>query len=260
MPNEFRDEHPASTYPLGPAPGRCSRRLTSERATALVLPETWQREATPSAFELGDWGQFQTPALDRLLAATLAQNRALARQHSQVEAARQGVAVSRAARLPSLNKKERWGTGLDYGGECGGGEFWLKRLPDFELDAWGWMSDCLPIDGVTSAPILPCMDRIANLRIERLPEGVYLATSDEIPGLVAQGRTIAEAVEIARDVAEKLLEAQADPKPSPGQAALGSPCPPCPLSSASSRSAMPSPCTANRTGPWPPQEQTQFGS
>ena len=54
------------------------------------------------------------------------------------------------------------------------------------------------------------MERIANLRIERLPEGVYLATSDDIPGLVAQGRTIAETVETARDVAEKLLEAQAD--------------------------------------------------
>ena len=106
--------------------------------------------------------------------------------------------------------RERWGTGPDYDGECGGGEFWLKRPPAFELDAWGWLSDCLPVDGVTSAPILPCMERIANLRIERLPEGVYLATSDDIPGLIAQGSTIAETVEIARDVAEKLLEAQAD--------------------------------------------------
>ncbi len=52
------------------------------------------------------------------------------------------------------------------------------------------------------------MERIANLHIERLPEGVYLATSEDIPGLVAQGRTIIETLEIARDVARKLLEAQ----------------------------------------------------
>lgn len=45
-----------------------------------------------------------------------------------------------------------------------------------------------------------------NLTLERLPEGGYLATSDDLPGLVAQGRTAAEAVEIAQDVARKLIE------------------------------------------------------
>ncbi|WP_341581235.1 DUF1902 domain-containing protein [Marinobacter metalliresistant] len=54
------------------------------------------------------------------------------------------------------------------------------------------------------------MEQIANLHIEKLPEGVYLATSDDIPGLIAQGRTITETLEIARDVAKKLLEAQAE--------------------------------------------------
>lgn len=54
------------------------------------------------------------------------------------------------------------------------------------------------------------MERIAQLHIERLPEGVYLATSDDIPGLVAQGRTVTETIEIARDVARKLIEAQAE--------------------------------------------------
>jgi predicted RNase H-like HicB family nuclease len=52
------------------------------------------------------------------------------------------------------------------------------------------------------------MEKIAVLHIEKLPEGVYLATSDDIPGLVAQGRTITETLEIARDVAKKLLEAK----------------------------------------------------
>ena len=54
------------------------------------------------------------------------------------------------------------------------------------------------------------MEKIVNIHIEKLPEGVYLATSDEIPGLVAQGRTVAETLEIARDVARKLMEAKAE--------------------------------------------------
>jgi len=52
------------------------------------------------------------------------------------------------------------------------------------------------------------MEHLLNLHIEHLPEGVYLATSDDVQGLVAQGRTIAETIEIARDVAKKLIEAQ----------------------------------------------------
>ena len=31
------------------------------------------------------------------------------------------------------------------------------------------------------------MERIVNLHIEKLPEGVYLATSDDVQGLIAQG-------------------------------------------------------------------------
>ena len=52
------------------------------------------------------------------------------------------------------------------------------------------------------------MEQIVNLHIEHLPEGMYLATSDDVQGLVAQGRTITETIEIARDVAKKLLAAQ----------------------------------------------------
>ena len=54
------------------------------------------------------------------------------------------------------------------------------------------------------------MEQIVNLRIEKLPEGVYLATTEDIPGLVAQGRTVTETLEIARDVARKLIEARAE--------------------------------------------------
>ena len=54
------------------------------------------------------------------------------------------------------------------------------------------------------------MEQIANLHIEKLPEGVYLATSEDIPGLFAQGCTITETWRSARDVARKLLEAQTE--------------------------------------------------
>jgi predicted RNase H-like HicB family nuclease len=57
------------------------------------------------------------------------------------------------------------------------------------------------------------MEHLIQLHIEKLPEGLYLATSDEVQGLVAQGRTIQETIEIARDVAKKLIEAQAGSNP-----------------------------------------------
>ena len=53
------------------------------------------------------------------------------------------------------------------------------------------------------------MEHMIQIHIERLPEGHYLATSDDIQGLVAQGRTVQETLEIARDVARKLMESGA---------------------------------------------------
>ncbi len=54
------------------------------------------------------------------------------------------------------------------------------------------------------------MEQIINIHVQKLPEGVFLATSDDMPGLVAQGRTVTETMEIARDVARKILESQAE--------------------------------------------------
>ena len=54
------------------------------------------------------------------------------------------------------------------------------------------------------------MEKVIELHIEKLPEGFYLATSESIQGLIAQGRTIAETLEIARDIAKKLIEAEED--------------------------------------------------
>ncbi|MBA7561332.1 hypothetical protein ES708_02969 [subsurface metagenome] len=52
------------------------------------------------------------------------------------------------------------------------------------------------------------MEHIVTIHIEKLPEGMYLATSDNLQGLVAQGRTVTETLEIARDIAKKLIESQ----------------------------------------------------
>jgi antitoxin HicB len=54
------------------------------------------------------------------------------------------------------------------------------------------------------------------LMIEPLEEGGYLATSPAWEELLAQGRTIAETLEIAQDVARKLIESyleHGDPLP-----------------------------------------------
>jgi len=59
------------------------------------------------------------------------------------------------------------------------------------------------------------MEKILRIHIERLPEGVYLATSEDLQGLVAQGRTVTETMEVARDVARKLLEARSEQDQSP---------------------------------------------
>ncbi|OSS41325.1 hypothetical protein DESAMIL20_878 [Desulfurella amilsii] len=52
------------------------------------------------------------------------------------------------------------------------------------------------------------MEKFIKIKIEWLPEGLYLANPDDIQGLIAQGRTIEETIEIARDVAKKLFELQ----------------------------------------------------
>ena len=44
------------------------------------------------------------------------------------------------------------------------------------------------------------------ISIEPLEEGGYLATSSILQGLIAQGRTVAETLEIAEDVARKIIE------------------------------------------------------
>lgn len=47
---------------------------------------------------------------------------------------------------------------------------------------------------------------LVPISIEPLEEGGYLATSSVLQGLIAQGRTVAETLEIAEDVARKIIE------------------------------------------------------
>jgi len=59
------------------------------------------------------------------------------------------------------------------------------------------------------------MEVALQIHVELLPEGVFLATSEQLPGLVAQGRTVAETLEIARDVARRLIEARREREGAP---------------------------------------------
>lgn len=53
-------------------------------------------------------------------------------------------------------------------------------------------------------------ESLLSIKIESLEEGGYLATSDDLPELLAQGRTVAETLEIAQDVARKIVESYLD--------------------------------------------------
>ena len=63
---------------------------------------------------------------------------------------------------------------------------------------------------------MPMTEALVPLIIEPLDEGGYLATSPVWDDLLAQGRTIAETLEIAQDVARRLIESyleHGDPLP-----------------------------------------------
>ena len=55
-----------------------------------------------------------------------------------------------------------------------------------------------------------------RLHIERLDDGGFLATSVDVPGLVAEGRSVAAVTEIAQGLARKIAEScveHGDPLP-----------------------------------------------
>ena len=55
-----------------------------------------------------------------------------------------------------------------------------------------------------------------RLRVETLDDGRFLATSPDVPGLVAEGRSMVEATEIAQGLTRKIVEScleHGDPLP-----------------------------------------------
>lgn len=60
------------------------------------------------------------------------------------------------------------------------------------------------------------MENLVSIRIEKLEEGGYLATSKDFEDLIAQGETLEETLDIAHDVAKKLIDSyveHGDPLP-----------------------------------------------
>jgi antitoxin HicB len=61
------------------------------------------------------------------------------------------------------------------------------------------------------------MDEVTiRLHIEPLDEGGFVATSPDVPGLVAEGRSVTEAAEIAQGLARKMADScveHGDPLP-----------------------------------------------
>jgi antitoxin HicB len=65
------------------------------------------------------------------------------------------------------------------------------------------------------------IEALISIQLEPLEEGGFLATSNDLQGLLAQGRTVAETLEIAQDVAQKIIESHiehGDPLPQKLQA------------------------------------------
>ncbi len=55
------------------------------------------------------------------------------------------------------------------------------------------------------------MDEVTiRLRVEPLQEGGYLATSPDVPGLVAEGCSVVEVAEIAQGLARKIAESRVE--------------------------------------------------
>lgn len=66
----------------------------------------------------------------------------------------------------------------------------------------------------TFAPKLyEVFDQPIVITVRRLPEGVFLATSDDLPGLIVETETRDEVIDLARDLAVELLELEGQRPP-----------------------------------------------
>ena len=53
---------------------------------------------------------------------------------------------------------------------------------------------------------VPSVSRVIHIDVELLPEGVYLATSEDVQGLLAQAETLDEVVKLVPDLIQMLNE------------------------------------------------------
>jgi antitoxin HicB len=53
-------------------------------------------------------------------------------------------------------------------------------------------------------------ESVIRLHVEPLEEGGYVATSPDVPGLVAEGRSVVEAAKIAQGLVRKIVESCLD--------------------------------------------------
>jgi predicted RNase H-like HicB family nuclease len=63
------------------------------------------------------------------------------------------------------------------------------------------------IKDIAAAPFIGARETITMV-VRQLPEGVWLTTSDDLPGLIVETETRDEAVDLARELALELLEAE----------------------------------------------------
>ena len=72
------------------------------------------------------------------------------------------------------------------------------------------------IQAATAPKLYRVLDQPIVITVRRLPEGVFLATSDDLPGLIVETETRDEVIVLARDLAVELLELEGQ-RPSAGK-------------------------------------------
>ena len=109
------------------------------------LPESWRGVAEYDAVEDGWLAELGDTGLDGLVGAAMERNYRLAQRAAEVEAARQAVIVSGAARLPELSlafdSSRRRVISNQFGITRTYGNFELGADLSWEIDAWGKLRD-----------------------------------------------------------------------------------------------------------------------
>ena len=107
------------------------------------VPEAWVRGGDAGEVEAGWLASFSDPALDALVAESMAGNRALKQDRLQLQIARQAAAVVRSSRFPSLDLGlggSRSGFEDDAGNDVSAESYSASASLRFDVDLWGELS------------------------------------------------------------------------------------------------------------------------